>query len=306
MSRCVASLLWAWLAMAAIPASAQPRQASLDRMAPRSGGSQVEFVYRASRPGDRAEHRHESGLELATRILQAGQTASERTESILRRQRYHVALLEPAAGESARAKVDYRSAREDRRKTATSEAESSEMAVAGQTYLACRIDGKLSIFDAQGHPAPSEQSLLVERTLRSLGQRNPLGHFLNGQSVASGQRLTLPVELSRELWDFGEELGAADHCELTLREVVDRPAGTCGRFDLVVRAAHDRGQLDLEGQVLVEAGTCRTLESDLRGTFRSQNRRGPAGLEFTIERSGTIHVTTRAEPADRQAAARLQ
>jgi hypothetical protein len=287
----------------AVSVGAQERLASLEQEPPAEG---LAFRYRASRPGDQAHHRYESALELDTSIHQAGQRASQRTESIRRRKRYHVALLAPGPGESARAKIVFQSAHEDRRETDSAAVESSSLPVDGRTYLACRIDQRLAVYDTRGQGAPPEESQWVERTLRSLGQRNPLGAFLDGQRISVGQRLTLPVELARELWDFGEELGVADHCELVLREVAQRPTGSCGRFEIVVRAAHDGGRLDLAGHLVVQASTCRTLESSLRGSFASRSRRGPAGWEFSLERSGQIEVSTGAEPADVPAAARVQ
>jgi hypothetical protein len=297
--------LVAGVCFAAFAASlgAQERLASLERQPPAEA---LAFRYRASRPGDRAQHRYESALELETSILQAGQTASQRTESIRRRQSYHVALLAPGPAESTRAKIVFQSAHEDRRETDSAAVESSSLPVDGRTYLACRIDQRLAVYDTRGQAAPPEEAQWVERTLRSLGQRNPLGAFLDGRRLSVGQRLTLPVELARELWDFGDELGAADHCELVLRDVVQRPMGPCGRFDLVVRAAHDGGRLDLEGQLVVQASTCRALESSLRGSFASRSRRGPAGWEFSLERSGQIEVSIRAEPEDAEAAAGVQ
>jgi len=292
--------------LAASPAEAQPKVASHVTETPRLDGKLLTFGYQPSKPGDAFEHQHRAKLELATAVRQAGQTASQRTESILRQQQYHVALLAPAEGETARAKIVYRQAQESRREHLSNQAESESLPTDGQTYLVCRIDGKLSVFTPQAQPAAPAEAQLVERTLRSLGQRNPLGYFLNGKRVAVGQSLKMPPELSRELWDFGAELGVADQCELTLREIVDRPSGPCGRFDLTVHSAHERGQLDLQGTVLVETSTCRTLESDLQGSFRSETRRGPAGYEFSLERSGKMHVTTNAQAADKRAVARLQ
>jgi hypothetical protein len=292
--------------LAAAPAQAQPKVASHVTDTPRFGGRSLAFRYRASQPGDAFEHQHRAKLELATAVRQAGQTASQKSESILRQHQYHVALLKPAEGEAARAKIVYHHAQESRREQPSDQAESDSLPTDGQTYLVCRIQGELSVFTLQGQPAAPAEARLVERTLRSLGQRNPLGHFLNGQRVAVGKSLKMPPELSQEMWDFGEELGSADQCELTLREIVDRPAGPCGRFDLTVHSDHELGQLDLRGTILVEANTCRTLESDLQGSFRSETRRGPVGYEFTFERSGELHVTTHAQPADKRAVVRLQ
>ncbi|MFO0896097.1 MAG: hypothetical protein U0836_01605 [Pirellulales bacterium] len=301
---------WVWgvfIFLAAQPLAAQPRQASFDAAPPKVGeAAGLAFRYRVSQPGDRAEHQHQNRLELATTIQQAGQIASQRSESILRRQRYHVALLEPSEGESARAKIVFHGAQEERKTADAAQAEATSMPTDGKTYLVCRIDGNLAVFDAAGEPAPPDETQLVERTARSLGQRNPMGHFLNGHKVSLNQTLKLPEELSRELWDFGDELGVADHCELTLREVVARPAGPCGRFEIVVTAEKGRGQLDLQGYLLIDAASCRIFESELQGTFRSQMERGPTGFQFTLERAGKIQVSTRAQPADKVASARLQ
>lgn len=304
---CSAWVCGALLLLATQPAAGQLRPTSFDADSPQEGESSgLAFRYRASQPGDRAEHQQQSRLELATTIQQSGQIASERWESILRRQRYHVALLEPSQGETARAKIAYHAAQEERKTTDAEAAEATSMPTDGNTYLVCRIDGKLTVFDARGEQALPEEAQLVERIARSLGQRNPLGHFLDGHKVSLNQTLKLPEQLSRELWNFGDELGEADYCELTLREAVVRPTGPCGRFEIVVRASQGSGQLDLRGYLLVDAASCRTLESELQGTFRSKTERGPEGFKFTVERTGRIQVNTRAQPADKVATARLQ
>jgi hypothetical protein len=286
-------------------AGAQERPAALERE-PASPGPGIQFAYRASRPGDQALHLLESSFDLETSIHQRGQTASRRTESIRRQQRYHVVLLQPAGGESARAKLVYLAAREDRRESDSAAVESSSLPVEGHTYLVCRVGEQLAVYDVRGQMAPAEETRWVERTLRSLGTRNPLGAFLDGRRIPVGQRLALPAELARDIWNFGDELGAADQCELVLREVVERPGGTCGRFDIAVRAAQGHSRLDLEGQLLVQASTCRTLESSLSGSFASSSRRGPAGWEFALDRSGTLEMRARAEPADAEEAARVE
>ena len=182
------------------------------------------------------------------------------------RQKRVVTILNPGPGEKARAKVRYEM---DLRTLSQAEepAEAVSQPVVGKTYFVARVGSQLTIVDAQGQQPPPEELTIVKENMQALGKVNPIARFLNQRRLSIGQKVSLPKEFAQDLFNM-KSVEDVSRLEMTLIEVRRENAQACAVIKVYLQSkssANDGLAMQLQGQLLVEIDTCRTLKLHFSG-----------------------------------------
>ena len=151
--------------------------------------------------------------------------------------------------------------------------------VQGKAYRCRRNGEKLEITDADGNIPPFDEFKIVSQNMDALGRPNPLADFLGGHTVHVGDKLSLPHEVAERLLGLGDDLGQVSRFELVLTDVKTVGGAECGVFSASIDAASTNAsqmRMQVDGSVVIQAGTCRAIEADLRGpAWHERNARQP-------------------------------
>ena len=137
--------------------------------------------------------------------------------------------------------------------------------------------------------------------MESLGRPNPLADFLAGQSVAVGQRITLPNEVAEKLMGLGGELGKVTRFELTLQQIAAIHGRTCAVFQSSIEAESiDSSQmrLSVDGPLAIEVNTCRAVEAKFAGPIGMSETRGSLSATYQMTGTGKMDVTIASKYSD--------
>ena len=129
----------------------------------------------------------------------------------------------------------------------------------------------------------------------TLGRPNPLADFLGGHTVHVGDKLSLPHEVAERLLGLGDDLGQVSRFELVLTDVktVERHA-ECGVFSASIDAASTNAsqmRMQVDGSLVIQAGTCRAIEADFRGPLGMSETRGSLTEKYQL--TGTGHISAK-------------
>lgn len=175
--------------------------------------------------------------------------------------------------------------------------------VSGKRYFCERTGEDLRVTTPEGDLPPMDEYAFVAANMEALGQASPLTAFLAGKTIDLGERVQLPPEVADKLLGIGEQLGAAQRFDLTLRKLVTIDGRSCAVFDAEIEAAsHDRGQMRLlvAGTLTLEVEGCRALSAVLDGPIGMAETKLAPGGALQVEAKGKLRVAMRGRYRDPQ------
>ncbi len=282
-------------AAAADPAVQQAKY--VPSVQPSSSAQVVRFSQQPTEVGSRVLQQVSVDLELNSTIIQSGQIANQSTTSIRRRQERLIEALEVAQGGVRRAKVSFPLSRIKSPVDSDPKTEVTQT-VEGKSYLVTRNGQQLLITDTDGVLPPREQYEIVLSSIQTLGLPNPLAHFLTSRTIRLGDRLQLPKEVANRLMGFGDQLGQVQRFELELKELRQIDGQNCALFDTnfnIVEGSDAPTTIDVQGQVIIETATCRTIAASFSGPLKM--KAFDANNQYTAEGSLQVAIRSRYDKA---------
>ncbi|TWT88745.1 hypothetical protein Mal64_22330 [Pseudobythopirellula maris] len=254
------------------------------------------FGRRYARQGDVVEQRITVKMNLHSVARQGERVVEELDMTMDRVQRREVTAAEVVDGQAIAAVARF----VESRKTLNGEPGDADP-IAGRTYHCRRQGEQLRVTTPAGDTPPLEEFRLVSESMATLGKPNPLGAFLAGRTVRTGETLNLPPEIAKQLLSFDGEMGAVERFTLRLVAVEQGPAGPAARFEGEIEASGARGaqmRLVVAGPVVIDAATCRTLTAELSGPLGMSESRGGVGMRYQVDATGKIVVAIESQYAD--------
>ncbi len=253
---------------------------------------QVTFGQQAARVGDRVAQHVKLAFEVETTVMQAGQVAHHSTAAVHREQQRFIEVTEVNQGRVRRAHVFFPISRLSSPNSAPAESEEVE-SVEGKSYWVTRQGEQLQVTDTSGHIPPEDEYVIVHSNLQTLGLPSPLAKYLQGRSLAVGEKLDVPPQVAAEMMGFDPTLGPAHSCQLELkstREVDGEPCAVFATTITAVRHSEQALELKASGEVVLQIATCRTIDASLQGPLQmNQDETTPAG-DFQQAAAGHMRV----------------
>jgi len=275
--------LWLTLAVTATASAATPRT--------------VRFQLRPSRIGDRLAQDVQFNLSMQTSSIRDGKQADNESTEFTRRQRRMVTARQIRAGRVVQADVTFVEA-EITFQEGEQPVRKVVQPIAGKSYVVTReadpaAGGALTITDAAGQIPPIDEFEIVLQSMDAIGRSNPLAEFLAGRQVSIGQTLSLPKEVAISLLGAAEQPGEITRFDLTLRHIQVASGHSTAVFDVRGDARSPSSVqmgLLMEGQMIVETDTCRTLVAHLTGPISMSESQGPMGAQTAVTGRGKIAI----------------
>ncbi|MEX2187995.1 MAG: hypothetical protein WD875_14415 [Pirellulales bacterium] len=280
---------------------------------PAAIGAVHRFTHRAPAVGRTAEQDATFTLQLKATTVQGGTTVDEVESKLTRRQTRSTTVLSADDGRVTKVRVKFREAEQEvsgeRRGGESIPAARADQAVAGKTYIVARAKpgDALTIADEQGKEPPEEEHRLVASSMDAVGRANVLGTFLDKRTVRVGQTVEMPRDAASEMLGFDKAVGEVAKFEMTLARVANRGGTLCGEFEtrIEIQSPDAAGQSTrFRGRMIVEVGTCRSVEADFAGPVSFVENHGTAATGFQVLSVGAlrVRVTSTSPTADRTAA----
>jgi hypothetical protein len=151
----------------------------------------------------------------------------------------------------------------------------------------------LIVTDEAGNPPSAEELDIVSQQMDMVGRPNPLAEYLAGRSIAIGEKLELPKELARQVFNLGKQLGEVTNFTLTLQKVQPEGGVNCAVFLASVAAASsDATQMSLsvEGPLVVQIDSCRAAKVNLSGPIVMSETRGSYSTAYQVIGTGRLNI----------------
>jgi hypothetical protein len=293
------------------PAVSDVKNVSFDRATPREQRDRVTFSKRSGRVGDEVEQSLDLEMRLVTTKRQ-GNAIGEKSQTTARnQQRRVVTTTHVENGQTVAVRVRYLEATKqmaaDAKPASVGDASKTAQPVAGKTYLCKRLpgkDGTLAITDEAGHIPPTDEYEIVAQHMEMVGRPNPLAEFLAGKSLAVGQTIELPHDVASKVFNLGEQFGEIKSFELTLKSINQHGERAHGEFVARVEAASNNAsqmRMQLEGPLVMEIDTCRTVNLDLTGPIAMSETRGSYSTSYQVIGTGHLkaHIASQFRDAKR-------
>ncbi|MBN1851292.1 MAG: hypothetical protein JW829_01160 [Pirellulales bacterium] len=268
----------------------------------------VHFTRQPARVGEQMAQDMQFRLAMETTVHRDGQPIASESTELIRTQRRLITARQIEKGLTICAEVEFKKADQTLRE-GDQVAKTLPQPVAGKTYLVSRQGNTLTITDLMGRIPPMEEYEVVMQSMEAIGRPNPLAEFLAGRNVAIGQTLSLPKEIAGSLLgDVGQE-GEVTRFEITLQKILttstSRPdmapshPGLAQNANAVFKIqieARSPGQVQMgmliEGTLLVEIKTCRTVQANLAGPVGMTQTSGPASARSFMSGRGRIEIVS--------------
>lgn len=250
----------------------------------------VKFRQQPARVGDRVSQQVAIHLDMKTKVVQSGQIAHQDHTTLQRRQRRLIEVTEVAEGRVRRARVSFSYARSQSPESQEPDQLKAQV-VEGKSYLVERRGKSLLVTDMQGAIPTQKEFEIVLSSVQTLGLPNPLAEFLVQRAIHVGDRFAVPKELAERIMGFDDQLGQVQKFELALQSLQTIEGETCALFETTIVIRGDQSnplQVNIEGQVLIQTATCRTVEAKLTGPLHmtaieeSYEFSAEGGLEMAI------------------------
>jgi hypothetical protein len=259
----------------------------------------VRFRQRPPIVGDVVDQQVAVRLHLNTQIVQSGQVAHQSASEMGREQQRHIEALAVEDGKLVKARVDFRSSRNQSPGNADPQRLLTQP-IHGKSYLVELVGETPKVTDEQGAIPPLEEYQLVADAIAQLGKPHPLAKFLLERELAVGERVLLPRAVAEELLGLDDEVGTVKRFELTLLRVEpadEDHASPRAVFAAKVETLPDEQsalEMAIEGELVLETETCRSVSAEFHGPVQMTSiERTPEGI-FQYVASGEVEVSIRA------------
>jgi hypothetical protein len=169
--------------------------------------------------------------------------------------------------------------------------------VQGKTYHCLREpgeNGKLIVTDEAGNRPPTEEFEIVAQQMEMVGRPNPFAQFLAGRSIAVGEKLELPKDLAKQIFNLGDKFGEVTRFTLTLQKLQLEGGANCAVFLASVDAASSNAsqmRLQVEGPLVVQVDSCRAVRIGLVGPIGMSETRGSYSTAYHVIGTGRLQMT---------------
>ena len=258
------------------------------------------FQQQPASPGDRVVQQLGVQLELATKIIQSGQTAHESTSAMRREQDRTIEVLEVREGRAVKAKATFDVSRRQSPESATP-TELVTQPIEGKSYLMSRDGEKLVVTDMLGNQPPEEELKAAIESLENVGKPNPLASLLVGRRIAVGELIRVPRDMVQPLLGLDEAIGSVHRFELRLVRVEpaseEHPAPwALFETDLEIRPNDSSPMaIKLHGEMAIETDTCRLTEMKLDGPVGISSIERTEGGIFQFTAGGELKMAIRSD-----------
>lgn len=291
------------------PAKQPVQQTAFDRPAPGAMPAQsVRFGRRESRVGDQMEQNLAMEMRLTLNMRRASELIGKQQTTVRTNQRRIVTSVAAEGGRATKVRLQYVEATKqvvgDQELTADSTAAGSTPPesppapepVQGKTYICYRdasAGAKLIVTDEAGDLPPADELEIVSQQMEMVGRPNPLADFLGGRTIVVGEKLELPNDVARQVFNLGKQLGEVTKFTLTLQKVQPDAGVSCAVFLASVEAASNDAsplRLQVEGPLAVQIESCRTARVDLSGPIVMSETRGTYSTAYQMIGTGRLHT----------------
>ncbi|MCW8128969.1 MAG: hypothetical protein KIS92_01165 [Planctomycetota bacterium] len=173
-------------------------------------------------------------------------------------------VLELTGKEPTRVRIVYEEYRSD-------DPQGSPAPVLNKAYLVELIEGRLSGVDEKGNELTPLEGAFLFKEFGKFGKPDPLAKALDGKTLKPGDKVKLPDEDARLLFDVEQAPGVKlEECTLTFKGLEKAAAGQVAVFDTKVLIAKTSGMgskmtTQLTGPIAVDPKTCWTVSMKIGG-----------------------------------------
>jgi hypothetical protein len=289
----------------------QVNQATFKQSSPTSAQQQsVRFGRRLARVGDQTEQTVSLEMRLTLSMRRENEIVGKNQTTVRTHQRRVLTTTAIDSGRTMAVKVQYPEATRqvsgmpDANSPVGSDAAPTNtelppvpQPVQGKSYLCHRElgeNGKLVITDEAGNEPRKEEREIVAQQMDMVGRPNPLAQFLAGRAVAVGEKLELPKDLAKQIFNLGDKFGEVTQFTLTLQKVISENGVNLAVFSASVEAAsNDASQmrLQVDGPLVVEVDTCRAARINLAGPIGISETRGSYSTAYQVLGTGRLQMS---------------
>jgi len=287
------------------------RQAAFDRVAPAATPTQsIQFGRWESHEGDQVEQQIALEMRLTLNMRRADELIGNYHTTVRTNQRRIVTSTAVENGRTMEVKVQYAEATKQvigglgagaaaapDAGSVSTESPPAPEPVQGKTYICRREpgkDGKLIVTHESGNRPSAEEFDIVSQQMDMVGRPSPLAQFLAGRAMAVGEKLELPNELARQVFNLSDRFGEVQRFTLTLQKVQRDGSANCAVFLANVEAAsNDSSQmrLQVEGPLVVQIDTCRAARVNLVGPIGMSETRGSYSTAYQVIGTGRLQIS---------------
>jgi hypothetical protein len=283
------------------PVAGRVEQAAFTRPASGDAVQRVQFARQAPSVGDAVEQTISLEMRLTMSMRQSDQIVGKNQNTVRTNQRRVVTATAVDDQRTTAVKVHYAAATKQvvtvDDSGAAMEPAAVPQPVQGKTYICRRESGEneqLVVTDSKGERPPTEELEIVSQQMQMVGRPNPLAQFLAGRTIAVGEKLELPSEVAKQIFNLGDRLGKVTKFTLTLQKVQSDQNVRCAVFRATVEAASSDStqmRLEIEGPLVVDADTCRARQVSLVGPIGMSESRGTYSTAYQMIGTGRLNMS---------------
>jgi hypothetical protein len=282
------------------PSDSHVKQATFSRPASSDAAQQVSFARQPTRVGDEIEQNVGLELRMTMTMRQASEMVGKSQTTVRTNQKRVLTTTEVDNGRIVALRLQYPVATKQEsivEGTETTEPTLSQQAVQGKTYI-CRRDGgdngELVVTDEAGNRPPTDEYEIVVQQMQMVGRANPLAQFLDGRTIAVGEKIELPAAVASQVFNLGDKFGKVSRFTLTLKQVQTEGGVKCAMFQANVEAftnAATQMRLEIEGPLVVDVATCRAQKINLVGPIGLSETRGSYSTAYQVIGTGKLQMS---------------
>lgn len=263
-----------------------------------TGAETITFTKQVSQPGQSMVQQSFVHMDTVQSYEQSNQVISKENREIRKKQ---VRLIQTVSASPAVVNVTYTEAHREEGKNRLFAKKKPEP-VLNKSYQVTREGEELKVVNANGVAPPSDELEIVKSTMSWVGRPNEMAEFLNGRTIAVKQQIELPEEVAARMFGGKVGIGKIDRAVLTLKKIKTIHGAKCGVFgvDLIGRTVvspvvEENERLEVEGEISVQADTCRTAVAEVASDVDLTEERGPSGATFTVKNKGKLRIAVNAK-----------
>ena len=276
------------------------KQATFSRTAAGDAAQKVSFARQAARVGDEIEQNLGLDLRMTMTMRQDNEMVGKSQTTVRTNQKRVLTTTEVDHGRIVAVRLQYPVATKQEsivEGTETNEPTLSAQPVQGKTYI-CRRDtgenGELVVTDEAGNRPPTEEYEIVTQQMQMVGRANPLAQFLDGRTIAVGEKVELPAAVASQVFNLGDKFGKVSRFTLTLKQVQTEGGVKGAVFQANVEAfanAATQMRLEVEGPLVVDVATCRAQKIYLVGPIGMSETRGSYSTAYQVIGTGKLQMS---------------
>jgi hypothetical protein len=279
--------------------AARVEQATYSRPASKDAAQQITFARQAMRVGDEIEQNLGLELRMTMTMRQATEMVGKSQTTVRTNQKRVLTTTEVDHGHITAVRLQYPIATKQEsivEGTEPGEPRLLPQSVQGKTYICKRNsgeNGELVVTDEAGNRPPTDEYEIVSQQMQMVGRPNPLAQFLDGRTIAVGEKVELPAAVASQVFNLGDKFGKVSRFTLTLKKVQTEDGVKCAVFQANVEAfanAATQMRLDVEGPLVVDVATCRAQKISLSGPIGMSETRGSYSTAYQVIGTGKLQM----------------